>query len=97
MCSRPTDSSTRLAVERPLPSWVLDTMPAQSGSQPHLDYVIDAIEALAPRQREVIEALFFERLTERPLARRLGLSRNTIKTHKRRALTNLKRELEDVR
>ena len=86
-----------MVAEQLLPPWMLDTLPIQGGSQPHLDYVVDAIEALSPRQREVIEALFFERLTERPLAKRLGLSRNTIKTHKHRALANLKRELEDVR
>lgn len=84
-----------VAAEQLLPPWALDIMPAQGDSQPHLERVLDAVESLPRRQREVIEALFWERLTERPLARRMGLSRNTVKTHKRRAIATLRRALED--
>lgn len=72
-------------------------MPAQGGSLPHHDTVVDAIEALSPRQREVIEGLFYERLSERQLAKRMGLSNYAFWSHKHRAYQRLRRVLEDDR
>jgi len=76
------------------PPWLLDTMPSQDGSQPHDNRVVDAVEALTPRQREVIEGLFFERASQSALARRWGISRQSVSVTRRRALANLRRALE---
>lgn len=77
-----------------LPPWVLDTMPAQGGSQPHLERVVDAIEHLSRCQREVIEAVFYERISQAALGRRRGVSRQSVSVTYHRALNNLRRSLE---
>lgn len=86
-----------MASEVLLPPWSLDLVPDQGGSQPHNERVVDAIEALTPKQREVIDGLFFERLTERPLARRLGITQQQVNRRKQRALRRMRRYLEDDR
>jgi DNA-directed RNA polymerase specialized sigma24 family protein len=71
-------------------------MPSQGGSQPHLDYVVDAVEALRPHQREVIEALFYERISAATLAKRRSVHRSTVTRTRDRALANLERGLRDA-
>jgi len=51
------------------------------------------LDVLSPRQKEVIYLLFYDCLSEAEAGRQLGLSRSTIRTHKKRALNKLKRKL----
>lgn len=80
-----------------LPPWMLDTMPAQGGAPTHDDRVLDALESLTLRQQQVLNGIFYERLSERQLARELGLARTTVATHKHRALLKLREMLGDDR
>lgn len=52
------------------------------------------LEVLSPRQREVIYLLFYDGLSEREAAEKLGISRSSVHTHRGRALEKLERELE---
>lgn len=94
MLSGNLDGSTRLAAERLTPPWLLDAMPSQGGVPPHLDRVVDAIEQLSARQRETIEAVFYERISQAELGRRRGVSRQSVNVTFHRALANLRRSLE---
>ena len=51
------------------------------------------LDILSPRQKEVVYLLFYDCLSENEASRHLGISRRTIRTHKKRALRKLKREL----
>lgn len=83
-----------MATERLTPPWLLDTMPSQGGVPSHLDHVVDAIERLSTCQREVVEAVFYERISQAALARRRGVTRQSVSVTLRRALANLRRSLE---
>ncbi len=52
--------------------------------------VLRALASLPPRQRTVVVLRFFEDLTERETADRLGCSVGTVKTHQSRALQTLR-------
>ncbi|MGQ9623630.1 MAG: RNA polymerase sigma factor [Candidatus Caldatribacteriaceae bacterium] len=51
-------------------------------------------EVLSPREREVIEGLFFGSLSEREVAGLLGISRSSVKSYKRLALSKLRKAME---
>ena len=51
------------------------------------------LDILSPRQKEVIYLLYYDCLSETEAGRKLGISRSTIRTHKKRALKKLKRKL----
>ncbi|WP_427366103.1 RNA polymerase sigma factor [Candidatus Caldatribacterium saccharofermentans] len=51
------------------------------------------LEVLSPKQRRVVELLFFEGLSEKEAAERLGISRRSVRIHKRRALKKLRETL----
>lgn len=51
------------------------------------------LDMLSPRQKEVVYLLFYDCLSENEAGRHLGISRRTIRTHKKRALRKLRRKL----
>ena len=51
------------------------------------------LDILSPRQREVVCLLYYDYLSEIEAGRQLGLSRSTIRTHKKRALRKLEVKL----
>jgi hypothetical protein len=64
--------------EYPLDPALLDLMgagPAQAASIP---WLVDAVELLPRKHREVIEAIFYERLSKVDLAERLGVHRTVV-------------------
>lgn len=71
--------------------------------EPVVDRVIDrmvlaqALDSLAPTRREVVELGFFGDLTHAEISERLDLPLGTVKSHMRRGLESLQRELEDSR
>lgn len=71
--------------------------------EPVVDRVVDrmvlarALDTLPAARREVVELGFFEDLTHPEIAERLDLPLGTVKSHMRRGLEALQRELEDSR
>ena len=71
--------------------------------EPVVDRVVDrmiltrALDTLPAARREVVELGFFEELTHPEIADRLDLPLGTVKSHMRRGLESLQRELEDSR
>ncbi len=71
--------------------------------EPDVDAVVDqmvltrALEELPLARREVVELGFYEGLTHPEIAERLGLPLGTVKSHMRRGLEALHRELEGSR
>jgi hypothetical protein len=64
--------------EYPLDPALLDLMgsgPAQAASIP---WLVDAVELLPRKHREVIEAIYYERLSKVDLAERLGVHRTVV-------------------
>ena len=51
------------------------------------------LDILSPRQKEVVYLLYYDCLSEAEAGRQLGLSRSTVRTHKKRALRKLRRKL----
>lgn len=62
----------------------------------HYDAVVDALEALLPVQRTILEGLFWERLSHRKLAKRLGVDESTVRWHKKQAFLLLEEALKGV-
>lgn len=56
--------------------------------------VINALEDLPPRQRECLVLRFYFDLTEREIGATLDISPNSVKTHCRRGMESLKKNLE---
>lgn len=56
--------------------------------------VADALDALPPRARELVEHAFYGDLTHQQLAERFGLPLGTVKSDIRRGLARLRRHLE---
>jgi len=56
--------------------------------------VLDALGSLPGERRTVLELAFYEDLTHRTIAERLGLPLGTVKSHIRRGLDQLRREME---
>ncbi len=71
--------------------------------EPVVDRVVDrmiltrALDTLPAARREVVELGFFDELTHPEIAERLDLPLGTVKSHMRRGLEALQRELEDSR
>jgi len=59
--------------------------------------VIDALRTLPDRQRDVLVLRFYLDLSESEIADTLGIGGGTVKTHVRRGLESLARELENRR
>ena len=49
---------------------------------------------LSPRQRQIVEGVFYEKLSQAELARRLGVNRSTVSRTLRRASERLRRCLQ---
>lgn len=60
-----------------------------------VDRLHAALSLLAPEERALIQALFFEEKTERQYADELGVYRNAVHVRKMKALKKLKSLLED--
>jgi RNA polymerase sigma-70 factor (sigma-E family) len=58
--------------------------------------VLDALAALAPRQRDCLVLRYYDELGIDDIAATLGVSRNSVKTHLSRGLRALERELAGV-
>lgn len=58
-----------------------------------LEKLYSALEHLEKAERELIDALFFQEMTEREYAKKKGVCRNTIHKRKVRILENLKKFL----
>lgn len=55
----------------------------------------NALEQLKDRDREIITELYFNDLTERELAKRLGIKQQTLNERKKRILKDLKKVLKN--
>jgi RNA polymerase sigma-70 factor (ECF subfamily) len=55
-----------------------------------------ALAALSPEQRQVIELSYFHGLTRREIARRLRWPEGTVHTRARLALQNLRKQVETL-
>ena len=60
----------------------------------HESRVRAALEALSPERRELIALAFLRDLTHAEIAERTGLPLGTVKSHLRRALLQLREQLE---
>jgi len=80
--------------EIPLPPEVLERIPRNHFHQRRR--ISLPLEILSPRQKTVIEGLFFEGVSEEELARRLNISRSSVRIHRDRALEKLRRVLENT-
>ncbi len=58
--------------------------------------IMDSIEKLPRRAREVFELSYLTQLREQDIAERLNISLNSVKTHKQRAKAILKNELKHL-
>jgi RNA polymerase sigma factor (sigma-70 family) len=58
--------------------------------------VLDAVRALPGRQRDCVTLRYFEELSIDGIATTLGLSVNSVKTHLRRAMAALDRNLAET-
>ena len=54
------------------------------------------LEGLTEREREVIFCLFYDQISERETARKLNLSRSSVRTYRDRALRKLRRKIENA-
>lgn len=59
--------------------------------------VLTAVRLLPDRQRACVVLRYYLQYSESETAETLGISKNSVKTHCRRALATLENELEDVR
>lgn len=78
-------------------------MEAAPGCEPQLsqlermerrDTILDVLDILDTRERFVIEALVFERVSQQNLARRMGLARRTLRDIANKALAKLREALD---
>jgi RNA polymerase sigma-70 factor (sigma-E family) len=76
-----------------------DTPSAESSAMIADDHraVIEGLRHLSDRQRDVLVLRFYLDLSEAEIAETLGIAGGTVKTHVRRGLESLARELEDRR
>jgi RNA polymerase sigma factor (sigma-70 family) len=52
------------------------------------------LQVLTEREQEVILCLFYDQISERETARKLNLSRSSVRTYRDRALRKLRRKIE---
>lgn len=78
--------------EIPMPLWLLEacmqTQP-QRRSVPHDPRVLDALDKITPQEHDIINALYWEGISEHEYARRCGVSAPTIGRRHRSALKKL--------
>ena len=58
------------------------------------ELVNEALKILSTRDRNLIQALFYEGLTEKEYANKLGIDQSTVHRRKKRILRQLKKEME---
>ncbi len=77
-------------------SWVLDkaVYPEGDGENRREKRVEIPLEVLSPMQREVVYSLFYDLRSLSETARHLGITKSSVKVHKRRALEKLKTALK---
>ncbi len=59
-----------------------------------IEWLYKALDTLTERERKLIEALFFEEMTEREVAHSLGISQPDVHKQKNKILKKLKHFLE---
>ena len=73
---------------------ILDALPSMASRfGDSYEEVVDAIEALPPRQREAIELRFWGRMTQKQIALQWGVTQQTVSYHERRARKRLQEVL----
>jgi DNA-directed RNA polymerase specialized sigma24 family protein len=90
--------------EHTIDPWVMDSIDwgVPPSQRPDLERVKEAVDGLPPPLREVVEALFYEVIGDRPngskraLAKRLGVNRIEVDRRLRKALSSLREALGDV-
>jgi RNA polymerase sigma-70 factor (sigma-E family) len=89
----------RVVAERFRPERAVTTAGADDGVVLAEDQraVVAALRRLPVRQRECVVLRYYADLREHEIAATLGVSRNSVKTHLRRGMAALARELEDRR
>jgi RNA polymerase sigma factor (sigma-70 family) len=95
--SRPTASRPRGVRERTWnPSW-LDALASQQAKGYHgvYDIVVDAIDGLTDKQRDAVNGVFWERLTQEEVGRRYGVTQRAISYRVARAMKQIRKALED--
>lgn len=58
--------------------------------------VLASIKKLTPRQREIVEGVYYERLSYGDLADRLGISRQSVQVTHRRALKTMRKRINET-
>ncbi len=58
--------------------------------------VRNALQHLSPNQRQVLELFYYEGLSQSEIAKRLNIPLGTVKTHSRRGLIQLRKNLHDL-
>ena len=78
------------------PSW-LDALASRQERGYHglYDVLVDVIETLTPKQQEVVNAIFWERVTQPALADRLGINQSNVSRRLSRAMAVIRKALED--
>ena len=82
------DAAADLADESPAPDDLLALV--QEGTRVHA-----ALATLSPERRELIALAFLQGLSHQEIAERTGLPLGTVKSHVRRALAQLREEMEE--
>jgi RNA polymerase sigma factor (sigma-70 family) len=82
-----------LAENAELTCWDLSQSSADDQAK---DFVADLLKLLTPQQQRIIQMNFWEGRSERYIAEELRVSRNTVKTLKKRVLRKLARHLKVV-
>lgn len=82
------DAAADLADESPAPDDLLALV--QQGTRVHA-----ALATLSPERRELIALAFLQGLSHQEIAERTGLPLGTVKSHVRRALAQLREEMEE--
>lgn len=59
----------------------------------HYDQIVDAIESLPEKQRQVIEMLFWGRMSEEAIGTELNVTQQTVNYHKKLAFESLREVL----
>ena len=88
----------RLVTQRHLPTAPDPAADPADGARTGDDQrVLDALRSLPDRQREVLALRYYLDLSEAEIARTLGISTGSVKTHAHRGLETLADRLEDLR
>ncbi|GAA1014768.1 MULTISPECIES: SigE family RNA polymerase sigma factor [Streptomyces] len=79
-----------------VPAEQLPDLPVEDSAERHADraLLLDALRALAPRQRRVVVLRHWEQMSTQETATALGMSTGTVKSVLHRALARLREELQ---